>query len=55
MSTHNIGLEAIPMSTHNLAFYEEMTKIVFHLSSNVIKYILNMVICLSATSGNLLF
>ena len=26
------------MSTHNIGFYEELTKIIFELSSNIIKY-----------------
>ena len=26
------------MSTHNIGFYEDLTKIVFELSSNIIKY-----------------
>ena len=30
MSTHN---EAILMSTHNIGFYEDLTKIIFELSS----------------------
>ena len=34
MSTHNIG-EAILMSTHNIGFYEDLTKIIFELSSNM--------------------
>ena len=36
MSTHNT--EAILMSTHNIGFYEDLTKIIFELSSNIIKY-----------------
>ena len=36
MSTHNIGFsEAILMSTHNIGFYEDLTKIIFELSSNM--------------------
>ena len=31
MSTHG---EAILMSTHNIGFYEDLTKIIFQLSSN---------------------
>ena len=27
------------MSTHNICFYEEMVKIFFQLSSNIIKYL----------------
>ena len=38
MSTHNIGSKAILMSTHNIGFYEDLTKIIFELSSNIIKY-----------------
>ena len=38
MSTHNIGGEAILMSTHNIGFYEDLTKNIFELSSNIIKY-----------------
>ena len=30
--------EAILMSTHNIGFYEDLTKIIFELSSNIIKY-----------------
>ena len=30
--------EAILMSTHNISFYEDLTKIIFELSSNIIKY-----------------
>ena len=26
------------MSTHNIGFYEDLTKIIFELSSNIIKY-----------------
>ena len=26
------------MSTHNIVFYEDLTKIIFELSSNIIKY-----------------
>ena len=26
------------MSTHNIGFYEDLTKIIFALSSNIIKY-----------------
>ena len=28
------------MSTHNIGFYEDLTKIIFELSSNIIKYAL---------------
>ena len=27
------------MSTHNIGFYEDLTKIIFELSSNIIKYV----------------
>ena len=30
--------EGILMSTHNIGFYEDLTKIIFELSSNIIKY-----------------
>ena len=36
MSTHR-G-EAILMSTHNIGLYEDLTKIIFKLSSSIIKY-----------------
>ena len=26
------------MSTHNMGFYEDLTKIIFELSSNIVKY-----------------
>ena len=26
------------MNTHNIGFYEDLTKIIFELSSNIIKY-----------------
>ena len=32
--------EAILMSTHNIGFYEDLTKIIFELSSNIIKLFL---------------
>ena len=37
MGTHNIGFlgEAILMSTQNIAFYEDLTKIIGQLSSNM--------------------
>ena len=31
-------LTSILMSTHNIGFYEDLTKIIFELSSNIIKY-----------------
>ena len=30
--------EAVLTSTHNIGFYEDLTKIIFELSSNIIKY-----------------
>ena len=36
-----IKTEAILMSTHNIGFYEDLTKIIFELSSNIIKYTSN--------------
>ena len=27
------------MSTHNIGFYEDLTKIIFELSSNILKYV----------------
>ena len=30
------------MSTHNIGFYEDLTKIIFELSSNIIKYVKKM-------------
>ena len=40
MNTRNIGVyaEAILMSTHTIGVYEDLTKIIFQLSSNIIKY-----------------
>ena len=35
---YNRLAEAILMSTHNIGFYEDLTKIIFELSSNIIKY-----------------
>ena len=34
----DVCAEAILMSTHNIGFYEDLTKIIFELSSNIIKY-----------------
>ena len=34
------------MSTHNIGFYEDLTKIVFELSSNIIKYAPYFFFCL---------
>ena len=36
MSTHNICCEAILMSTHNIGFYGELTKIILQLSSDTL-------------------
>ena len=33
--------DAILMSTHNIGFYEDLTKIIFQLSSNIIKYLIS--------------
>ena len=30
------------MSTHNIGLYEDLTKIIFELSSNIIKYALDI-------------
>ena len=39
MGAHSNRLtEAILMSTHSIGFYEDLTKIIFELSSNIIKY-----------------
>ena len=38
--------EAILMSTHNIGFYEDLTKIIFELSSNIIKYAPYFVCCI---------
>ena len=38
------------MSTHNIGFYEDMTKIIFKLSSNIIKYAPYFFCCLSIQS-----
>ena len=38
VSAHYNCLKAILMSTHNIGFYEEMTKTIFHLSSDITKY-----------------
>ena len=38
IKTYVVGGEAILMSTHNIGFYEDLTKIIFELSSNIIKY-----------------
>ena len=38
IKTYVLGAQAILMSTHNIGFYEDLTKIIFELSSNIIKY-----------------
>ena len=38
------------MSTHNIAFYEDLTKIIFELSSNIIKYAPYFFCCLDINS-----
>ena len=35
------------MSTYNIGFYEDLTKIIFQLSSNIIKYAPYLFFCLS--------
>ena len=37
------------MSTHNIGFYEDLTKIIFELSANIIKYAPYFFCCLSHT------
>ena len=32
------------MITHNIGFYEDLTKIIFYLSSNIIKYTLSLLL-----------
>ena len=39
------------MSTHNIGFYEELTKIIFELSSNIIKYAPYFFCCEGNASG----
>ena len=38
------------MSTHNIGFYEDLTKIIFELSSNIIKYASYIFCCLRFVS-----
>ena len=47
VGVHENGLaRAILMSTHTIGFYEEMSKIIFQLSSNIIiKYVLYLFFC----------
>ena len=42
------------MSTHNIGFYEDLTKIIFELSSSIIKYAPYFSCCLCACLGSLL-
>ena len=37
------------MSTHNIGFYEDLTKIIFELSSNIIKYAPYFFCCVQVT------
>ena len=37
------------MSTHNKGFYEDLTKIIFELSSNITKYALYFFCCIADT------
>ena len=37
------------MSTHNIGFYEDLTKIIFELSSNIIKYAPYFFCCIQAS------
>ena len=39
------------MSTHNIGFYEDLTKIIFELSSNIIKYAPYFFCCKIKTKG----
>ena len=38
------------MSTHNTGFYEDLTKIIFELSSNIIKYAPYFFCCINQTA-----
>ena len=42
------------MSTHNIGFYEDLTKIIFELSSNIIKYAPYFFCCTSLQADQLL-
>ena len=44
----NCLAKAILMSIHNIGFYEDLTKIIFELSSNIIKYAPYFFCCLSS-------
>ena len=39
------------MSTHNIGFYEDLTNIIFELSSNIIKYAPYFFCCCSAAQA----
>ena len=43
------------MSTHNIGFYEDLTKIIFELSSNIIKYAPYFFCCVTSEIGKLLY
>ena len=43
------------MSTHNIGFYEDLTKIIFELSSNIIKYAPYFFCCFVAEQTSLSF
>ena len=51
MSTHNIGSEAILISTHNIGFYEDLTIIIFE-STNIIKYAPYFFCCFNTSRCN---
>ena len=40
------------MSTHNIGFFEDLTKIIFELSSNIIKYAPYFFCCLKQVKRN---
>ena len=39
------------MSTHNIGFYEDLTKITFELTSNIIKYAPYFFCCVGVSKG----
>ena len=41
------------MSTHNIGFYEDLTKIIFELSSNIIKYAPYLFCCYLISTFNI--
>ena len=47
--------KAILMSTHNIGFYEDLTKIIFELSSNIIKYAPYFFCCIRTISDIISF